>query len=113
MPPTVDHIHTGDGKQRGVGTAEIAVERQAKGIGGRARHRQRDRQDGIRAEFRLVVRAVELKHALVDAPLFGDFHPKNSRSQLAIDVCHGLQHAFATKTFRLAVSELDSLFFAG
>ena len=66
LPPLRTFI-IGTGRYLGVGAAEIAVERQPDRRGRGMGHRQRDAENGVGAELRLVRRAVEIEHELVDA----------------------------------------------
>ena len=65
----VEDVHHRHRQQVGVGAADVAVERQAGGVGGGAGHGERDAEDRVGAELGLVGRAVELEHGLVDEPL--------------------------------------------
>ena len=67
-PPLTMFI-IGAGSTRAVRAADIAVERQAGGLRRRLGDRERDAEDGVGAELRLVGRAVERDHRLVDLDL--------------------------------------------
>ena len=69
MRAAVEDVHHRHRQQVGVRAADVAVERQAGRVGGGARDRERDAEDRVGAELRLVGRAVELEHRLVDEPL--------------------------------------------
>ena len=70
----VDDVHHRHGQHFGVGSAEIFEERQAELIGGGLRVRERDGEDGVRAELGFVRRAVELDHRLVHRDLVERIH---------------------------------------
>ena len=65
----VEDVHHRHRQQVGVRPADVAVERQAGGVGGGAGDGERDAEDRVGAELGLVGRAVELDHRLVDEPL--------------------------------------------
>ena len=65
-PPLMMFI-IGTGSNSRLGAADIAIERQAGGLRRRLGHRQRHAQDGVGAQPRLVGRAVQRDHGVVDA----------------------------------------------
>ncbi len=69
MGAAIDDVHHRHRQKMGVRAADIAIERQAGGFGGSLGDGQRNAEDGVGAEARLVRRAVELDHRLVDLDL--------------------------------------------
>ena len=105
----VDDVHHRNGQRLGVGTTDIAVERHAEVVGSGAGYGQRNAEDGVGAELRLGLRAVEGDHGLVDADLIGNVHADDGRGDHLIDVLHGVQHALAQVAALVAVAELEGL----
>ena len=72
-PPLTMFI-IGTGSKLRLGAADIAIKRQARRHRRRLGHRQRNAQNGVGAQPRLVGRAVQRDHRLVDAGLLLGFH---------------------------------------
>ena len=70
----VDDVHQRHGQVAGVGAAEVAVERQADGVGGGLGDGERDAEGGVRAELGLVGGAVEFDQQAVDGDLVERVH---------------------------------------
>ena len=83
--------------------------RRGRGLG----DRQRDAEDGIGAEPRLVGRAVERDHRLVDLDLRLRIHAADGVENLAVDRVDRLAHALAEIALLVAVAQLDRLVRAG
>ena len=91
----VDHV---DHRHRHLhlpGTAEIAVQRQPGLLGRRLGDRHRYREQRIRAEPGLVLRAVELDQRLVDEALLGGIEADDRFGDLRVHVLDRAQHALA------------------
>ena len=67
----VEDVEHRDRQRPRADPAEVSVERQVAGRGGRVGDRERDAQDRVRAELGLVRRAVEIAQDVVDAGLVG------------------------------------------
>src|SRR5215472_15308619 len=106
MPAAVDDIHAWDRKQSCVAASEITVQGKAKTVGGRARYRQRNRQNGIGAQIRFVRSAVQFKHPLVNDALFSYYSARDSWTNFMVDVRDCTQDALATIPTSVAISEL-------
>ena len=104
----VEDVHHRDRQQVGVGAADVTVERQAGRVGRGAGDGQRDAEDRVGAEVRLVGRAVEVDHRLVDEALVVGVEALERRADLLDDTGHGLLHALAAVRL-LAVAQLDRL----
>ncbi len=106
----VHHRHRQDARR---GAADIAVERQGRGLGRRLGHRQADAEDRVGAQPALVVGAVEFDHRQVDADLFRRVEAQKRLGDLAVDARHGFQHALALVARVVAVTPFDRLVGAG
>src|SRR3989304_4565187 len=69
-PPLPTFI-IGTGETRRPRTAQVGVERKPEALRGRVSGRERDGEDGVRAETRLVCRPVKLDEKTVDEDLLG------------------------------------------
>ena len=67
----------------------------------------------VGAEAALVVGAVELDHARVEAGLVARIAPESAAAQHGVDVLDRLEHALAAVALRVAVAQLDGLARAG
>ena len=108
----VEHVHHRHRQDPRLLAAEMAPER-LPGVGrGGLRDGERDAEDGVRAEPRLVRRAVELDHRVVEAGLVGRVAAVDRGGDLAVDVGDGVRHALAAEG-AAAVAQLDRLELAG
>ena len=105
----VDDVGHRDGQHAGVGAADVAVQRQAVGRGGRLGGGQADAQDRVGAELPLVGRAVGRDQRAVQPDLVGRIATHGDLGQRRVDVGHRLGHAFAEVARLVAVAELDRL----
>ena len=93
--------------------ADIAIERQAGDVGRRLGDGERDAQNGVGAEPRLVRRAVERDHRCVDLDLILRVKPAQGVENIAIDAFDRLEHALAEKARLVAVAQFDRFMRAG
>ena len=100
-------------EQRRIVPAEVSVERNAPGLGGRVRHGKGYAENRIRAEPCLVRRPIELDQRLVDALLVVDIEIPQPARDLALDVAHRPGHALAAVALGVAIPELDGFVHAG
>ena len=107
MRPAVDHVHHRHREGAGAGSAEIQKERQAGRFGRGASDGERNAEDGIRTELRLVFRAVQLFHDQIDHRLLARVHSFDLGSDGMIDVVHRVEHTFAQETLFVAVAQLE------
>ena len=105
----VDHVHQGHGQRRRAGAADVAVERKARRLRRRARHRQGDAKNRVRAETALVRRPVELDHDAIDERLVTGVRALELLGDLSVDVRDGLAHALAAVALLVAVPQLQGL----
>ena len=84
----------------------------ARGFGGRLGDGERHAEDGVGAEARLVGRAVELDHRLVDLDLVLGVETADRLEDLAVDGFDGALDALAEITLA-AVAKLDRLMRTG
>ena len=109
----IDDVHHRHRQGAGKHTADMAVERDAEVGRRRLGDRERDRQHRIGAEARLVGRAVQLDHRLVDLDLVEDVHAGDGVEDLALDIADGLEHALAAVAGLVAVAQFHRLMRAG
>jgi hypothetical protein len=77
--------------------------------GPRLRGSQRDAEDRVCAEPRLVLRAVELDQRRVECALVACVEAPDGLTDLTLDVADGLQDALASVDGGVAVAQLDRL----
>jgi hypothetical protein len=109
----VDDVHQGHGQTRGIGAAQVLVERNVQLLRGRAGGRERNAQDGVGAGLGLVGRAVGRQHGAVEASLIEDVAPDDRRRQDLAHVVHGLEHALLLVALGIAVAQFQGFVFAG
>ncbi len=110
--PAIDDVHLRHRQQRGLGPAEITVERKLAGGGLGLGGRQRHAENRIGAEPLLVLGAVELAQTLVEGFLVGGVRTLQGAGDLAIHRVHGLAHPLAAIALA-AVPKLMGLMRAG
>ena len=88
----VEHRHR---QHTGVGPADVAVQRQVQLVGRGLGHRERHAEDGVGAEARLVVGAVDLAQHPVQVTLVGGVEAQDHVGDLAVDRVDGGLHALA------------------
>jgi hypothetical protein len=108
----VDHVHHRRGQERRAGPSEEAVERLAgdggPGVGGR----QRDAEQGIRAEARLGLGAVEGNQSAVEGflvPGRAEGEVCDRVRDLPVHVADGLSHALPAVAGLVPVAQLERL----
>ncbi len=107
-PPLTTFI-IGVGRTRARRAADIAIKRQAGGLGRGLGDRERYAEDGVGAEPRLVRRAVERDHRLVDLELIFGVEARDGVENVAIDRLDRLEDALAAIAALVAVAQFDSL----
>src|SRR5829696_1256995 len=112
MCTAVDDIHHWHRQQVRVRAADIAVKRQIRRMRSRMGDRQRNTKDGVRADLGLVVGSVEVKHRLINQPLFAGLVPDELGPELVDDPKYGLADALPPVA-SLTVTELDRFEGAG
>jgi hypothetical protein len=106
--PAIDDVHHRHGQKSRGSAADIAVKGQLIRCRGSLGDCERNSEDGISAEARLVRRAVERNHGVVDLDLRLRIHAAERVEYFPIDGLDGLAHALAEIALTLAVAELDS-----
>jgi hypothetical protein len=108
----VDHVHHRSGHQRGRLPADVPVERDPRhcrsGVGRGERHAE----DGVCAEARLRVGAVELDHGPVERRLLleaAEGETGDGLGDLAVHVLDRFEHPLAAEALRVAVAQLEGL----
>ncbi len=105
----VQDIHHRHGQVMAGEAAEEAVERHALRRCRRFCRRERDGEDGVRAELRLVLRAVEREHHAVDGVDVGGVLATECGRDDLVDILHGAAHALAAVFRLVAVAQLVGL----
>src|SRR5215218_6180146 len=113
MLTAVEDIHHRDGERAGIGSAEVAVQRQTCLFSGGPGDGERHAQDRVGAEAALVARAVGLAHDAVDGDLLEGVHADDDFGDLFIHVVDGFENAFAAIALAIAIAQLDRLVGAG
>ena len=109
---TVDDVHHRHREHVGVGAPDVAVQRHLQLVGGGLGDGEAGAEDGVGAEPRLVVGAVELDQRGVDRALRQGVEAADLLGDLAVDVGDGVGHGLAAEAIA-AVAELDRLVLAG
>ena len=109
MGAAVEDIHHGDGQPVGIRAAEETVEGDLEGVRRSLRSRDGDREDGVRAEFGLILGAVGGYHGSVDRVGVGGVHTDESVVDDGVDIGDRLGHALAAETLLVAVAQLKRL----
>jgi hypothetical protein len=103
---------SGSGRTWAFGPAERAIQREPQRVRRRVGQRERDAEDRVRAEVRLVGRAVELEERAVELALVVRVDPVEGRRDHLVHVRHGPEHALAAEAFGVPVPELERLVLA-
>jgi hypothetical protein len=93
--------------------AQVAVQGQARGLGGGLGHGHAHPEDGVGAQRRLVARAVEAAEQAVDLLLATSVHAEQFGGDSLVDVGDRLGHALAQIDVLVAVAEFTGLVLAG
>ena len=109
----VDDVGHRNGQHPGIGTAQVAVERQTVGGRGRLGGRQANSQNRVGAELPLVGRSVGLDQRPVQPHLVGRIATHRRLGKHAVHVGHRLGHAFSEVSRLVPVAKLDCLVNSG
>mmetsp|Transcript_13538 Transcript_13538/g.18732 ORF Transcript_13538/g.18732 Transcript_13538/m.18732 type:complete len:233 (+) Transcript_13538:1029-1727(+) len=93
---TVDHVEGWHGKNQLGVTSQVCVvlvERHALGSSAGLRDSKRDTKDGIGAELGLVLRAIQIKHDLINLSLLSGVLADQSILNQSVDVVYSLKNA--------------------
>ena len=104
----VEHVHRRHRQHPRLGAAEVPPQRFARFGGRGARDGERHAEDGVGAEPRLAVGAVEREERLVEAALIARVAPGDRGGDLLVDVADGAGDALAAER-PLAVAQLERL----
>ena len=102
----IDDVHHRHGKNVAVRAAYIFIQGKVEIIGSGFSHSEADTQDGVCAEFRFGVCAVQLTHSAVNGNLVEGVHALQSLCYGSVDVGNGFLHAFALIAVLVAVAKL-------
>ncbi|MND32218.1 hypothetical protein D3C80_227860 [compost metagenome] len=107
MCAAIDDVHHRNRQNMCASAADITVKRQASRFGGSLGNGQRHAEDGVCAETRLVRRAVERDHRLVDMDLAFSIETADGIEDFRIDRFNGLLDTLAAKALA-AIAQFDS-----
>ena len=113
MRAAIDDIHHWRRQHPGHRSANVSIERQPGGFRRRLGDRKRDAENRVGAELRLVVRAVERDHRLVNLELIFGLEAGDGVEKIAIDRLDRSQDALAAEAALVSVAQLDRLARAG
>jgi hypothetical protein len=109
----VEDVHQRQRQRSSHRATDVAVQREAKLVGGCMRRGKRSAEDGIGAKLALVGAAIEGTQGAVDADLVGGLEPDQRRPERLVGVSHGLEDPLAAVSTRIVVPQLDGLPFTG
>jgi hypothetical protein len=112
MRAAVDDVHHRYRQDAGVRAADIAVERQVGGFRGSLGDGERHAENGVGAEARLVRRAVEFDHGLVDLDLVFRVEAADCLEDFAVDGGDGILDTLAEVALA-TVAQFDGFVRAG
>ena len=113
MRAAVHDVHEGNGQDLGVGAADIFIKGNAGGGGGGFGGGEGNAENGVCAEIRLGLGAVEFDHRAIHSGLVERIETDERRGDFALHVAHGFLNTFAAVALFVAVAELDGLVLAG
>ena len=113
MLAAIDDIHHGHRQGAGKNAADMAIKRNVQIRRRRLGNRKRDRQHGIGAQPRLIGRAIQFDHRLVNLDLIEGIEAGNRVKDFAFHTGHRLQHALAAIAGLVAIAEFHRLMRAG
>ncbi|CAB4877104.1 unannotated protein [freshwater metagenome] len=102
---TVNNVHHRHGENMGVRSTEITEQGQVGRQCGSLRDRQRDTENRVRAEFRLVVGSVGLDERSVDRTLFARVESFDGFRENIDDGFDGLEYAFSAVSLHVPVAQ--------
>ena len=108
MFAAIDDVHHRCWQQPCTGSTEIPVQRLRGEVGGCLGDSQRNAQNCVSAELLFVGRAVQFDHVGIDARLIQAVPANQFRSNLVIDVLHGLRDALAQVNLLVPVAQFPS-----
>ena len=94
-------------------SADVTIKRQARSFRRRLGDGKRNAEDCVGAELRLVLRAVERDHRLVDLELIFGLEAGDGVENVAIDRLNRFQNALAAEAALVSVAQFDRLARAG
>ena len=97
----------------GIDAADIAVQRQTKGVGSSFGNCQAGSQDGIGAQFGFVGGAIQVKHRHIEGFLFNCILTHQGFGNLVIDILNGFENAFAEIAGFIAIAHFQGFMGAG
>ena len=109
MGAPIDDVHHRNRKYPRRSSPHITIQRHAAGFRRRLGNCQRDTQNGIGPEPRLVGRAVKGNHYTVNGNLILRIHVDQVVKNFAVNGSYRVQYALAAITFLVAIAKLNRL----
>jgi len=103
----VEDVHHRHRQTPRLRATEVAPQRHHGFFGGGLRAREARAEDRVRAEFALVLRAVDLPHQRVDVVLLFCGLAEKGFGERLVDVLDGLEHALAEVALLVAVAQFN------
>ncbi|MCD6057093.1 MAG: putative phosphopyruvate hydratase [Thermomicrobiales bacterium] len=113
MFAAIEDVHHRHGKRARVWPAKVAIERQPRRLGRRSGDRERDAENGVRAQPSLVLAAVEIAHRAIDSDLVERIEANDRFGERFVDVPDRDLDAFAAVAGGVVVTQLDRLVRSG
>ena len=104
MGAAIDDVHHRRRQNARLRAADIAIERQGGRVGGGLGDGERHAENGVGAEPRLVERAVEFDHRLVDRHLLLGLEAQQRAGDLAVDALDRAENALALVALGVAIA---------
>src|SRR5439155_18009266 len=108
----VDHVQEWNREEVRVGASEVSVEGKVEALRGGAGGGERHAEHRVRAEARLVGRAVEVDQRSVEAALVERVEPHDRRLDLDVHALQRTQHTSSAVSLGIPVAELERLVLA-
>ena len=109
----IEDVHHRDGQHMGIDAADVAVERQAEGIGGSFGNCQAGAQNGIGAQLGFIGGAVQLDHGHIDGFLLDGIPADQGIGDLAIDILNRFENTLAEVAGFVAIAQFQGFMNTG
>ena len=109
---TIDDVHHRHGKHFGVRATDVFIKRLAHLRGGGFGDGEGGTEDGVRTQFGLRGRAVDLQHGLVETDLIAGVTTDERVGDRAVHGGDGFLHALAEETLLVAIAQFEGFVLA-
>ena len=110
---SVDDVHHRHRHHVGVGSADVAIQRDVQISGGGLGYGQRHAEDGIGSQAGLGGGAVQFEHLVVDGTLLQGRHADEGGGNDLVYVLYGFQCAFAQIAALVAIAQFEGFILSG